>query len=51
MYKINLEYLIVLETKEFLKTKWGGYAKNTENPSERTPVTKTRTIWMIKLIV
>ena len=42
MYKINLEYLIVPEMKEFLKTKWRGYAKNTEKPAERIPSDQNR---------
>lgn len=41
MYKTNLKYLIVLETEEFLETKWGGCAKKKkkkpEKPAERTP--------------
>lgn len=37
MYRINLDSLIVPETKKFLKTKWGGYAKKTEKPAERIP--------------
>ena len=37
MYKTNLDSLMVPETKKFLETKWGGYAKKTEKPAERIP--------------
>lgn len=37
MYKVNVEHLIMLESKEVLKKQRLRYIKGTEEPTERAP--------------